>query len=193
MDTLSIHDCRYIKTKIRTYGDKVYTNFLCLNVPEDGVECDSFTTISIDSICVYGKEYYLQVSTFSQLCLVVYKLMLLKHYGPTKLYKKVDKIYKNFKLYQVFIYNPLPKNVSIQPNHILPTKSIFITSQFYQYKLFPYFPSFSKHQSRHFVGCHATGINSLLTSFSNALRFLSLFCHTKKLTWIIISGSFSSN
>ena len=30
-------------TKARGYGDKVYTNFYCLNVPEDGAECKSFT------------------------------------------------------------------------------------------------------------------------------------------------------
>ena len=37
----------YIKTKIRTYVDKVYKNFYGLNVPEDDIECDSFTVIYI--------------------------------------------------------------------------------------------------------------------------------------------------
>ena len=32
---LPVYDDRYIKTKIRTYGDEVYTNFRGLNVPED--------------------------------------------------------------------------------------------------------------------------------------------------------------
>ena len=27
----------YIKTKIRTYGDEIYTNFRDLNVPEDDI------------------------------------------------------------------------------------------------------------------------------------------------------------
>ena len=40
---------RYIKTKMRMYGYKVYANFCNLNVPEDGVKCESFTIISIDS------------------------------------------------------------------------------------------------------------------------------------------------
>ena len=31
------YDKRYIKTKIRTYGNNVYTNFRGLNVSEDGV------------------------------------------------------------------------------------------------------------------------------------------------------------
>ena len=30
-----IYDDRYIKTKIKTYGDEVYTNFRGLNVPQD--------------------------------------------------------------------------------------------------------------------------------------------------------------
>ena len=54
------HD-RYIKTKTRTYGDKTYTNFRGLNMLEDGVECGSFTVISIDSLLVYDNKYYLQV------------------------------------------------------------------------------------------------------------------------------------
>ena len=48
---------RYIKTKIRTYSDKVYINFCGLNVPEDDIECESFTVISIDSLLVYNKKY----------------------------------------------------------------------------------------------------------------------------------------
>ena len=60
-NTLPVFDDRYIKTKIRTYGNKVYTNFCGLNVPEDDIECASFTVISIDSLLVYEKKYYLQV------------------------------------------------------------------------------------------------------------------------------------
>ena len=32
-----------------------------LNVPEDDIECKSFTVISIDSLLVYDNKYYLQV------------------------------------------------------------------------------------------------------------------------------------
>ena len=49
------------KTKIRTFGDKVYINFRGLNVPEDDIECKSFIVISIDSLLVYENKYYLQV------------------------------------------------------------------------------------------------------------------------------------
>ena len=38
-----------LKTKIKTYCDKVYTDFCGLNVPEDDLECEYFTLISIDS------------------------------------------------------------------------------------------------------------------------------------------------
>ena len=41
------------KNKTRTYGDKVCTNFIGLNIPEDGADCESFTVISIDSSLVY--------------------------------------------------------------------------------------------------------------------------------------------
>ena len=52
---------RYIKTKLRTYGTKVFTKFCGLNVPDDDIECESFTVISIDFLLVYKKKYYLQV------------------------------------------------------------------------------------------------------------------------------------
>ena len=50
-----------MKTKIRIYGNKVYTNFHDLNVPEDDIECESFTVISVDSLIVYNEKYYVQV------------------------------------------------------------------------------------------------------------------------------------
>ena len=58
---MSVYDDRYIKAKIRKYVDKVYTNFCGLNVPEDDIECESFTVISIDSLLAYEKKYYIQV------------------------------------------------------------------------------------------------------------------------------------
>ena len=50
-----------MKTKIRTCGDEFYTNFRGLNVPEDDVECESFTVISTDLSLAYENKYYLQV------------------------------------------------------------------------------------------------------------------------------------
>ena len=39
---------------------KTYTNFRSLNVPEDDIECESFTDISTDFLNVYKNEYYPQ-------------------------------------------------------------------------------------------------------------------------------------
>ena len=61
LNALPVYDDRSIKTKIRTSGNKVYTIFHGLNVPEDDIECKPFTVISTDSLLVYDKKYYLQV------------------------------------------------------------------------------------------------------------------------------------
>ena len=61
LNALPVYDGRYIKMKIRTYCDKVYTNFHGLNVAEDDIECESFPIISIDSLLAYENKYYLQV------------------------------------------------------------------------------------------------------------------------------------
>ena len=61
LNVLPVYDDRYVKTKIRKCSDKVYTNFHALNVPKDGMECESFTVISTDSLLAYDEKYYLQV------------------------------------------------------------------------------------------------------------------------------------
>ena len=61
MNTLPVHDDRYIKTKITAYGDKLYACVCGLNVLGDKVECESFTIIPTDSLLAYEKKYYLQV------------------------------------------------------------------------------------------------------------------------------------
>ena len=38
----------------------VYTNHRGLNVPEDDIECESFTVIFLDSLLVYENKYYLK-------------------------------------------------------------------------------------------------------------------------------------
>ena len=67
LNVLPIYD-RYIKTKIKTYGHKVYTDFHRLNVPEHGVECESFIIISTD--CLWEK--ILSATIFRKLCLCNY-------------------------------------------------------------------------------------------------------------------------
>ena len=61
MNALLVLDDRYIKTKIRIYGDKVYNNFRGLKVPEVDIEFESFTIISIYSLLVSDNKFYLQV------------------------------------------------------------------------------------------------------------------------------------
>ena len=53
LNALPVYDNRYIKATIRTYGDNVFTNFRGFNVPENIVECESFTIISIHSLIAY--------------------------------------------------------------------------------------------------------------------------------------------
>ena len=61
LNALPVYDDRYIKAKIKSYGDKNYTSFRGLNVTEGGAECESFTVISIGSLLAYESKYYLQV------------------------------------------------------------------------------------------------------------------------------------
>ena len=68
MNALPVYNDSYIKIKVRTYDYKVYSNFGGLNMPKDGVQCESFTAISIDSLL--GYEKILQAGIFRQLCLV---------------------------------------------------------------------------------------------------------------------------
>ena len=60
LNALPVYADRYLKTKIRTHGDKVYTNFRVLNVAEDDLESESAAIISFDSLLVYENKYYLQ-------------------------------------------------------------------------------------------------------------------------------------
>ena len=47
LNAVPAYDGRYIKTKIITYSNKVYTNFRGLNVLEDDIECESFIVVEL--------------------------------------------------------------------------------------------------------------------------------------------------
>ena len=49
LNALPVYDDKYIKTKLRTYGDRFSTNFRGLNVPEDDIEREPFADLSVDS------------------------------------------------------------------------------------------------------------------------------------------------
>ena len=54
-----MHNDKYIKTKIKIYNDKVYTNFEHNKIPKD---CACISVILLDSIFVNSdKEYYPQI------------------------------------------------------------------------------------------------------------------------------------
>ena len=61
LDALPVYDDRYIKIKIETYGDKVYTSFRGFNGLDHIVDFESFTAISINSLLVSYSKCYLQV------------------------------------------------------------------------------------------------------------------------------------
>ena len=61
LNSLPVYYGTYIIRKIKTYSDKVYTNFCGLNVPEDDIETEYFTITSIASSLIYKNKYYLQV------------------------------------------------------------------------------------------------------------------------------------
>ena len=48
-----------------------------MNVPEDYIECECFTVISIGSLLVYENKYYLQVYLDNYACKIVNKQMTL--------------------------------------------------------------------------------------------------------------------
>ena len=53
---------KYIKTKIKIYNDKVYTNFQHNKIPKDNEYCACLSVIFLDSIFINSnKEYYPQI------------------------------------------------------------------------------------------------------------------------------------
>ena len=54
-NALPVYDNRYVIGKIKTYDDKVYTNFYIVIVSVDVL----FTIISIDCFLAYENKYYL--------------------------------------------------------------------------------------------------------------------------------------
>ena len=61
LNTLSVYDDRYIKSIIRIYGHKVYTNMRGFNMPEDNTERKYFTVTSINFLLVHENKHYLKV------------------------------------------------------------------------------------------------------------------------------------
>ena len=92
----------------------------------------------------------------------------------------------------IFTQQSTLQNVPILPNCILLTQSsakfshtldFILLTHFYNSSInigsVSFFSRSETHQSHHLLGCHATGINSLLIYFLNALCFSNLICLIK--------------
>ena len=51
-------DEKYIKTKIKTYGDSVITNFHSKKIPKEKAPCKCLSIIILDSVIKAKKKYY---------------------------------------------------------------------------------------------------------------------------------------
>ena len=51
---------KYIKTKIKTYGDKVNTNFQNQKAPKENASYKCISLTMLDSVIIVNKEYYPQ-------------------------------------------------------------------------------------------------------------------------------------
>ena len=57
-----MYNDKYIKTKIKIYNDKVYTNFQHNKIPKDNEYCACLSVILLDSIFIdLEKKYYPQI------------------------------------------------------------------------------------------------------------------------------------
>ena len=57
-----VYNDKYIKTKIKIYNDKVYTNFQHNKIPKDNEYCACLSVILLDFVFVHSnKEYYPQI------------------------------------------------------------------------------------------------------------------------------------
>ena len=57
-----VYNDKYIKTKIKSYNDRVYTNFQHNKIPKDNEYCVCLSVILLDFIFVnLNKEYYPQI------------------------------------------------------------------------------------------------------------------------------------
>ena len=55
-------DGKYIKTKIKTYGDSVNANFHSKKIPNEKAPCKCLSIIMLDSVITAKKNYYPQIN-----------------------------------------------------------------------------------------------------------------------------------
>ena len=52
---------KYIKAKIKSYGDKVNTNFQGKRIPKENASYKCLSLVMLDSVIRVSKKYYLQI------------------------------------------------------------------------------------------------------------------------------------
>ena len=57
----SVHNKKYLKTKIKSYEGKIGTNFHGDKVPKEGSQCICLSVVLTDSVFKSGKNHYPQV------------------------------------------------------------------------------------------------------------------------------------
>ena len=63
---------KYIKRKMKSYGDKVNTNFQGNKIPKESASCKCLSLIMLDPVIKANKRYYPQ--TFLEECKYKYKI-----------------------------------------------------------------------------------------------------------------------
>ena len=65
-----VYNEKYLKTKVKSYNEKINTNFHDNKIPKEGSEFTCLSVILIDSVFKTGKNYYAQVFLEEYNCVV---------------------------------------------------------------------------------------------------------------------------
>ena len=60
-DNKPVNNENYLRTKIKSYDEKIGTNFYDNKIPKEGSQCICLSVILVDSIFRISKNYYPQV------------------------------------------------------------------------------------------------------------------------------------
>ena len=60
-DSETVHNDKYIKTKIKIYNSRINTNFQGNKIPDDNECCACLSVILLDSVVNVDKRYYPQI------------------------------------------------------------------------------------------------------------------------------------
>ena len=111
-------DNKYIKTKVKTYADRIITNFRRKKVPKENTPYKCLSIMMLDSVIKTNKKYYPQ--TFLEECKYVREKIKTENYIHEDLEKSESDIYVD-EYYESFIERILiqQKPNSVCVNHTL--------------------------------------------------------------------------